>query len=298
MSQHSEHQLSAAPDGAQPPTSDGDQTPHAERDTAPRSKRNGDSAQAGVQSVEIGARVLKALAEHGGVLPLKKLSSATRMPRGKVHRYLVSLKRAGLVAQDGRSGDYRIGPAAVTLGLVGLHSLSPLRHAYEALPALRDRVQEPVTLVVWGEMGPTVIGMEETSRAATINLRVGSRVPIIPTAIGRVFGAFLSPTVTAQITERERREALPGADLPSEEAFAKILSDVRRRRMVAVTSAMLPGIDALAAPVLDYAGRLVAVVCVFGPSDSLNVDFDRPQAKALRETVEELSRQLGYVPLE
>jgi DNA-binding IclR family transcriptional regulator len=298
MSRHTEHRLSAAPEGAAPPGADTGGEPHAGPIKAPKPRRGADSGQAGVQSVEIGARVLKALAEHGGVLPLKKLATATRMPRGKVHRYLVSLKRAGLVAQDSRSGDYRIGPAAVTLGLVGLHSLSPVRHAHEALPALRDRVQEPVTMAIWGEMGPTIIAMEETSQAITINLRVGSALPILRTSIGRVFAAFLPPAMTAQAIERERRNIPAGVELPSEEGFAQILSKVRRRRMASTKNAMLPGFDALAAPVLDYSGRLVAVVCVFGRGDSLDIDIDGRHAKALRDTVDGLSRQLGYVPLE
>src|SRR5688500_1553287 len=53
--------------------------------------------EGGVQSVGIAAQVLKALAAHGGVLPLKELAAATGMPRAKVHRYLASLRTAGLI---------------------------------------------------------------------------------------------------------------------------------------------------------------------------------------------------------
>jgi DNA-binding IclR family transcriptional regulator len=114
------------------------------------------SLQAGVQSVEIAANILKALASGGSPLPLKGVAKAAHMSRAKVHRYLVSLKRAGLVAQDTRSGDYRIGPATVTLGLVGLRGLSPVRTMNDALPGLRDRIDETVTLAIWGETGPVI----------------------------------------------------------------------------------------------------------------------------------------------
>src|SRR5687767_9084721 len=67
-----------------------------------------------VQSVAVAARILKSLASEGGALPLKRVAIATGMPRAKVHRYLASLRSAGLVAQDPESGEYRIGPAAVT----------------------------------------------------------------------------------------------------------------------------------------------------------------------------------------
>ena len=86
----------------------------------------GASRQAGVQSVEIAAPILQALGAEGRPLALKNVAKVAGMSRAKVHRYLVSLKRAGLVSQEARSGDYRIGPAAVTLGLVGLRSMSPV----------------------------------------------------------------------------------------------------------------------------------------------------------------------------
>ena len=96
----------------------------------------------GVQSVAIAASILKALAAKGGELPLKDLAAATAMPRAKVHRYLASLRGAGLIDQDAETGHYRIGSAAVAIGLVGLGRTSPVRQVQDALPRLRDTIGE------------------------------------------------------------------------------------------------------------------------------------------------------------
>src|ERR1700716_1090390 len=117
---------------------------------------------AGVQSLGIAATILKALAAGGGVLALKHLAVATGMPRAKVHRYLFSLRASGLITQDPETGHYAIGPAAVTIGLVGLGRLSPVRQLNDALPPLRNRVNETVTAAIWGDTGPTVIAIEES----------------------------------------------------------------------------------------------------------------------------------------
>ena len=140
-----------------------------------------------VQSVTIAARILKALAGQGGVAPLKDLAAATGMPRSKVHRYLVSLRSAGLIAQEADTGRYRIGPAAVTIGLVGLGRMSPVRQINEVVPRLRDRVNETVTAAIWSDSGPTIIAMEESDHLVTMNLRIGSVLPLMHTAIGRLF---------------------------------------------------------------------------------------------------------------
>ena len=181
--------------------------------------RSEDVERGGVQSVGIAATILKALAAAGGVLPLKHLAAATGMPRAKVHRYLSSLRNAGLITQDPETGHYAIGSAAVTIGLVGLGRLSPIRQLNEALPRLRDRVNETVTAAIWGDTGPTIIAMEESGHVVTMNVRIGSVLPLTTTAIGQVFLAYLPDSLTQPLVSAEHASAKssprPARDLAS-----------------------------------------------------------------------------------
>jgi len=56
-----------------------------------------DSDSRGIQSIEVGGRLLLALAHHGQPLPLKDLAYAADMSPGKAHPYLVSFIKLGLV---------------------------------------------------------------------------------------------------------------------------------------------------------------------------------------------------------
>ena len=258
-------------------------------------EEDGGSVQAGVQSVEIAADILKALAGDGTPMPLKNIAKAARMSRAKVHRYLVSLKRAGLVAQEARSGEYRIGPAAVALGLVGLRSLSPLRAINDALPKLCERFGETVTVAIWGETGPIVVAMEEPSKPVTINVRVGAILPIATSAIGRAFAAFLPDHVTRDAMGRERARALEnGIELPDHAKMAEAISDVRMRRMSRIRGSVMPGIDALAAPVFDHTGKVIAVVCSFGRTGAFDSRWVGRNAQILLDVTSDLSRQFGF----
>jgi DNA-binding IclR family transcriptional regulator len=254
------------------------------------------SSQAGVQSVEIAANILKALASGGSPLPLKGVAKAAHMSRAKVHRYLVSLKRAGLVAQDARSGDYRIGPAAVTLGLVGLRGLSPVRTMNEALPDLRDRLDETVTLAIWGETGPVIIAMEEPGKAVTINVRIGSVLSLGMSAIGRTFAAFLPEAVTRDRIARERAAAAADGNniYPDAAGLSEILAEVHTRRMTRVRGTVMPGIDALAAPIFDHTGKVIGVICSFGRAGSFDSRLTGKIAQILAEVSVDLSRQFGF----
>jgi DNA-binding IclR family transcriptional regulator len=58
--------------------------------------RAADSPQQGIQSIEVGAQVLRALEAGRGPLALSEVARNCAMHPAKVHRYLVSLVRAGL----------------------------------------------------------------------------------------------------------------------------------------------------------------------------------------------------------
>lgn len=251
----------------------------------------------GIQSVEIAARILRALAEGGGALALRDLAAATGMHRGKVHRYLISLARAGLAARESEFGHYGIGPLAITAGLAGLNRLDPIRLAYAALPALRDRIGETVVLAVWGEHGATVIALEDSARPVTLNVRVGSILAVRTSAMGRVFAAFLPEAIVRPVLAVERKRGTAGTGAgspPSPAALARILAEIRRDGLAAVAGTLIPGLNALAAPVFDQRGKLVLVMGVVGRRETLAARTTGPGATALRDAAAALSRQLGY----
>ena len=78
-------------------------------DRTPASER---ARQRAVQSVEVGGRLLLALADGHGPMTLKDLAARAGLPASRAHPYLVSFCRLRLIEQDGETGRYRLGPAA------------------------------------------------------------------------------------------------------------------------------------------------------------------------------------------
>jgi DNA-binding IclR family transcriptional regulator len=244
--------------------------------------------RAGIQSVEIAARILQALTGAGQPLALKDLAKLARMHPGKVHRYLVSLTRTELVTQDDASGHYGIGPASITLGLAGLRNVEVVRIATALLPALRDEINETALLAIWSPQGPVVFAFEESSRPVTMNIRVGSILPLLRTATGRVFAAFLPNDVTANLLGAEMK-----AEYQTAARVQKLLDATRKRKLASVEGVLVPGVNALAAPVFDHKGRIAAVIGVLGRTEELDVAYDGSAARALLRTADEISRRMG-----
>lgn len=241
------------------------------------------SQQRGIQSVEVGGRLLLALADAGRPLPLKDLAQAAGMAPAKAHPYLVSFGKLGLIVQD--AGHYGLGPLAMQLGLISLQQFDPVRLATAQLSELALALGQTVGIAVWGNRGATIVRTEEARSLVHVTMRHGAVMSLRGTASGRLFAAFLP---------RERvREA---SDEVFDADFEAELAQVRLAGLSHAVDAAVPGVSALAAPVFDGRGTLVLSLTAIGPTASFDVAFDAPPAQLLRRCAEALSAQLGARP--
>lgn len=247
-----------------------------------------DDERLGIQSVEIAAEILRAIADAGGSLHLRDISSITGMHRGKVHRYITSLTRSGLLSKEPDTGAYVVGPLSITLGLTGLRRLDPLRIAYRELPGLSEQANETAVIAIWGEMGATVVALRESGRHITLNMPVGSILPVRTSAMGQIFEAFLSHEITAEAIEREA--------VSNTQTAENNLNEIRQRRMAHVKGSFQPGINALAAPIFDRDQNLCLVVGLVGRQETLAADWQSPAALKLRNFADRISAELGALP--
>jgi DNA-binding IclR family transcriptional regulator len=246
------------------------------------------SERQGVRSVEVGLRLARLLAEKAQPLALKELAAAGGMPAAKAHRYLVSLIRAGLAEQDRESGRYRLGPMALEFGLSALRQLDVLKFGGEVLADLRAAIDETVMLAIWGNKGPVVARWEESTRPVATNVRAGWVMPLLNSATGRCFAAYLPESVTAPLIEAEYLLR------PDDRAdYPRRLAEIRAHGLSRVQGDLLRGVASVAAPVFDHAGTIVAVIAALGPQGAFDVGWGGSNAVAVKAAADSLSRRLG-----
>lgn len=248
--------------------------------------------QSGVQSVETAARVMAAFIGAPGPLPLKAVAAAAGMSGGKAHRYLVSLCRAGLVEQDAETQRYDLGGLALRVGLAALARLDVVRLAAPVLVDLRDQLNETVALAVWGENGPTVVRWEESTRPVTVNVRIGSTLPLLVSATGRAFLAWMPEHRTAHLVTPE--QAATGMD---DATVAALRDQFQTSGIAVVDGALLPGVSAVSAPVFDHKGAMIAAITALGHQGAFSVDPAAGPARAVRGAADGLTRRLGGRPV-
>jgi DNA-binding IclR family transcriptional regulator len=271
------------------------------------------SAQQGIQSIEVAEPLLRVLANSAGSLSLSILAKAAGMPAAKAHRYLVSLIRVGLVEQRPNSGEYDLGPLALELGLASLGRLDAVKLADDTMADLRDATSETVALAIWGNQGPTYIRLMQSRRPVTINLQIGSVMPMTYTASGLCFAAFMPEKETAQLLELElarnrhekldaphtKNELIPLLDETRQHGLARIIGQldpgaVREPGKSRAAERLLAGFNAFSAPVFDHDGRMRFALTVVGSSAHVSDSWNGPIAQATKNHATELSTRLGY----
>jgi DNA-binding IclR family transcriptional regulator len=258
--------------------------------------------RAGIQSVEVGFALLDVLARAARPLMLRDLAAAAGMSAAKAHRYLVSFQRLELVAQDAGNTRYDLGPAALRLGLASLSRLDSVKLARDRIGALVDQIGHTLALAVWGNHGPTIVHWEEAPQAGIVNLRLGDVMPLLSSATGRCFAAYLStqtrfdkiaPLLQAELAHAARLRSRH--DLPSSmPEVQQLLGEVRERGIARVVDTVLPGIVGFCAPVFDSDGHMVLGMVALGSAANFDPNWDGAVATPLRAAAAQLSSDLGW----
>lgn len=252
-----------------------------------------DKAQRAVQSVEVGGRLLLALADSPSALSLKDLAARAGLSPSRAHPYLVSFGRLGLIEQDS-AGRYDLGPSALRVGLASLQRLEPIAAAEPVMRSLAEHTGHAVALAVWGNFGPTVVRLIEASRPLHVSLRIGSVLSVFDTATGRAFAACLPAERLRQALAGPLGEPLDAAAwmqrLPE---LDQAIGEVRRHGISRAVGSPIPGVNAFSAPVRDMQGQPALVLTVTDHQDRLPAHWDGPTARALARSARELTQRLG-----
>ncbi len=254
------------------------------------------SDRRGIQSVEVGGQLLRALADGDGPMMLRDLAGSAGMSAAKAHPYLVSFMRIGLVEQDKASGRYELGALALQIGLASMRRLDPVRLASGVVDDMVFSIGQTLSLAVWGNHGPTVVRIAEGGSPVHVNMRVGSVMSLFGTATGRVFAAFLPPaTIEAFMTSGVGRMSVgdDAAQDMSRDQIDAALADVRERGFSRAVDRPIPGVSALAAPVFDHSGTIALVITAIGPSGIFDADWNGPIARDLLKSARSISARLG-----
>jgi DNA-binding IclR family transcriptional regulator len=248
-----------------------------------------EKTRSGIQSIEVGFRLLDVLTNEPRAMMLRDLAQRAGMSPAKAHRYLVSFLRLGVASQDPVSGRYELGGFALQMGLARLARVDGVRLARIALAEMRDRLDQTVGIAVWGNQGPTVVHWMESSHPAKASLKLGDVMPLLSSATGLLFAAYLPRSKTQAMLDREL-----AAMKQTMADVEPLLAEVREHGAARVEGMLLPTVHAFCTPVFDSTGELALGLIALGHEGTFDTRWDGEIDSALRECARGLSYELGY----
>ena len=222
--------------------------------------------------------VLAALAETEKGATAAELARTLGRPRNYVHRQLITLC-AGRWAEQGADGVFRLGLRVVPLSRAAMRQAGLGERAAATMEDLAELVNEAVSLAVLDGEAARIIHRVEADRALRADPRAEVRMPISKSASGQVLTAFADPGELERLAES-------GVELPSEHDLA----EVRDRGYACSAAGYRDETVAVAVPIYDWSGRVLAALSVVGPVSR----FVPEQALApLSRAAEEINESAG-----
>lgn len=246
------------------------------------------SRRKGIQSVEVGIRVLEALVSLGEPATLRTVAQASGVSGSQAHRYLSSLIATGMAQQDSLSGRYDLGPAALQLGLGALARIDAFRITDSAITEFVQRTGWTVQIAALGPMGPTIVRWHMGKPAVMTSFHVGSVLPLLFSATGRVFLSFTSEAETGFLLAQE----MEGSGV-SQTEVDDLRARIRLEGSATVEGTLIPGLRAIAFPIFDIQGR--PILCATALStQALKRQGGDARLSDLADTCRSISKQLGW----
>ncbi len=257
---------------------------------------SGKALRTGIQSIEVGAPLLREFAEGGGALSLTVLASQTGMAPSKAHKYLASFVRIGLLSQDPASTLYSLGPLAMEIGLAAIRQIDVVDLAQDHLDDLLNELKLTASLAIWTERGPVIVRKAENRQAVSLVVPLGASLPVLTSSNGRIFATFHDRRATAALIDAEMgtpRGAACLAGLATPGDVDAMTQAVRQAGMATVIGLVQQNTSSISAPVFDHTGRLAASITVLGFSGSFDTSpGGRPHLR-LQAAAQALSADLG-----
>jgi DNA-binding IclR family transcriptional regulator len=226
-------------------------------------------------------------------LGVLEVAALLRRPKSTVSRWLSAMERAGFLERDLESSRYRLSLRLAALGEVARQTTTLQRSARPALSSLAERTGETANLTVLIGLEAVNVEVADSPRPVMHIGWVGRRLPVHATASGKVLLAHAGDAVIASVLAGglERFTAKTITDAGD---FRTELELVRTRGYATVWAEMETDLAAVAAPVRDHRGVVVAAIAIGGPVSRCPRRHLDTLALDVLEAGHELSEKMGY----
>ena len=249
-----------------------------------------------VRAVERAVQILSSFDNEHAEQGVSEIAQTTGLHKATAHRIIMTLFNSGFLERTADGEKFRLGLRMVELGLGALHHLDVRRAAHPYMQKLVDDFQEICTLGVFDRGQVLFVEVVHSERSLTIAARVGRHLPAHCTSGGKVLLAFLPPAVVEPVLKAPLASYTENT-ITSPARLREELEVVRQRGYALDNEEFEAGICAVAAPIRDIEGNVIAHMSMPGPTSRLTPERIPEIAQALMEAADAIlvHKQTGII---
>lgn len=249
-----------------------------------------------VPALERGLRLLQEFGRSNATLGAPELARRMQLPRATIFRMLNTLESMGFLQRIEGGNDYRLGLSVLRLGYDFLSSLDLTELGQPVIARLCQRIGFPCNIVVRDGHSIVYVAKVTPQTPLTSSVRVGTRLPVHATVLGRVLLADLSLPELRNLYPEDPLEAHTAHTPKTVTDLYKLVSVDGQRGYVAGVGFYESSISTIAAPVRDHTGHVIAAMGVTLGAGEITPEREANLVPLVRSAACELSELLNYRP--
>jgi IclR family acetate operon transcriptional repressor len=246
-----------------------------------------------VQSLTRGLQILEALGKGEGGLTLTDIAKRVALPPSTTHRLLSTLEKMDYVYQAGDLGRWYVGLQAFAVGSSFLADRDYVAHSHVSMRRLMEQSGETANLAILDGTEAVFIAQVQCREMMRILVKLGSRVPLHASGVGKAIFAALPDEQIDAILKVKGLARITAHTITAPETMWAALRVIRQRGWSFDDEEHAPGTRCVAATLYDEHAEPLAAISLAGPSSRLPDERIKQLGPVVAHTAEELTRRLG-----
>ncbi|MGE5794642.1 MAG: IclR family transcriptional regulator [Bacteroidota bacterium] len=265
----------------------------APRPPARRTHRTRAPAPVATETVDLSLRLLERLADAREPVGVSELAREFGSSKATVYRHLQAMARHGFVRQDPATQRYQAGVKLFILGERLRDRFDVLGAARQEMAPLRDETGQAVTVSALVEDQVVVLELLQGRTIVEFGTRPGTVLDLHASAHGKVALAFGPPALAERSCARPLKPWTPQT-IRTRPALERAIAQVRARGWATAPNEVLPGVNALAAPIFDHRGAYAGAIAIVGSTQYIAATPAPQQLALVTGAAQRISRELGW----
>lgn len=242
-----------------------------------------------------GLYVLAQFDQQHAALSMSDLIKMTDINKATMYRIVTTLEKAGYLEYTPQSRQYRPSIKVLNLGFAALSRLDVRQLAHPYLVKLAETMQLTASLGILDGMKVIYIDRIRSQDIVGVVLGIGSNIPAHCSSMGKSMLAFLpqddleTRLTTTEFTPCTAKSIVEISALQAE------MAQIRTDGVAYNIDELAIGLRAVAAPIFDRSGNVIAAINVSGSQAVITDDRARNELSVrVRETADQITNLQSY----